>query len=809
MSQDNRLMSLPPGTAPLDRPLRELTHPERPNNTYNAAEPTHLRDYIQIVLKRKWLILSLAVVVTSLAAIQAYRQPSIYEAQTTIQIEQKSKNLIKTKELILNAGTDPTFWATQLKLLENPRLARKVILRLGLHNDPAFTGAQERPGLLGALRRAVSGQQPKKNEKSGGGGLSVVNDASTAGPQGDDAQLTSEQEARMEALENALRSGLLISPVKDTSLIDIRFQHSDPALAMRITDAVADVFIRENFDRESSGAREAAQQLAQRIIDLQIELKKQQDAELRFKQANDLPLGPVQGQNLAALQLTTYSSQMMDAEAKYKAMQSEWERVQESLQQPGVSILSIPTVQADKYIQDIQTKIENLEEQRAALLTTYTEKHPAVVRLDEQRRNLERAKERRAHDAVKALGNQYESAKSNAEKMRRNYEQARTKVNYQGIAATKLQNLQAELETTKQMYNTHLAKQKEVELSPHEASSNITVATPARTPALIGPPRVRNILIALVLSLAAGIGLAFLLDYLDDTLKSIEDVDRHIHLPTLALVPAPRTERRLLGRGSPAAPAEPTTALALIEDVRSPVTEAYRHLRTSLLLSSAGQPPRTVLVTSSQPSEGKTTTAVNTALMLAQTGADVLLIDCDLRRPRVHGHFEMANARGVTNYLSGEFDIDSLMQTYEKLPNLKVITSGPVPPNAAELLGSEQMRRLLEALSERFQHVIIDSPPAISFTDASILSTMVDGVMLVVHGGRSSRAVVRRAKQQLLDVGAHIFGIVLNNVVPDSSNSYYYYYASYYSGYYAEDDDANGDGDGIEVAGAGATTKRV
>jgi len=216
----------------------------------------------------------------------------------------------------------------------------------------------------------------------------------------------------------------------------------------------------------------------------------------------------------------------------------------------------------------------------------------------------------------------------------------------------------------------------------------------------------------------------------------------------------------------------------MISDARSPIAESYRHLRTSLLLSSAGQPPKTILVTSSQPSEGKTTTAINTAFMLAQTGADVLLIDCDLRRPRLHAHFGAPNAKGLTNWLSGETDIDSLMQTYSTLPNLKFLTSGPVPPNPAELLGSDEMRKLLGLLTERFAHVVIDSPPAISFTDASILSTMVDGVVLVVHGGRSSRAVVRRAKQQLLDVGAHIFGVVLNNVRVETQD---YYYSGYYS----------------------------
>ena len=214
------------------------------------------------------------------------------------------------------------------------------------------------------------------------------------------------------------------------------------------------------------------------------------------------------------------------------------------------------------------------------------------------------------------------------------------------------------------------------------------------------------------------------------------------------------------------------------------IAEAYRHLRTSLLLSSAGNPPKTILVTSSQPSEGKTTTAINTAFMLAQTGAEVLIIDCDLRRPRLHANFNLSNTRGLTNYLSGESKLEEVLQTYDKVPNLKLLTSGPIPPNPAELLGSEEMRKLLASLSEKFTHIVVDSPPAISFTDASIISTFVDGVILVVHGGRSSRAVVRRARQQLLDVGAHIFGVVLNNVKAEAHD---YYYGGYYSAYYQSD----------------------
>jgi len=355
-----------------------------------------------------------------------------------------------------------------------------------------------------------------------------------------------------------------------------------------------------------------------------------------------------------------------------------------------------------------------------------------------------------------------------------------------------------QLATDEQYLNTLLQKERELNATAGDGGTNVSIAQKSRVPyAPVGPARLRTIIVAFLLSLMAGVGLAFLLDFLDDSVKSLDDIDRYIHLPALALIPAARGERGRLASAEPGNAQTASTALTLVNDVRSPMAEAYRHLRTSLLLSSAGNPPKTILVTSSQPSEGKTTTAVNTAFMLAQTGAQVLIIDCDLRRPRLHANFNLSNTRGLTNFLSGECPIDDVLQSYDRIPNLKLLTSGPVPPNPAELLGSEEMRNLLKSLSERFTHIIVDSPPAISFTDASILSAFVDGVILVIHGGRSSRAVVRRAKQQLQDVGANIFGVVLNNVKADSLE---YYGAGYYSSYYQSEYEEANDDAGATVA---------
>jgi capsular exopolysaccharide synthesis family protein len=278
-------------------------------------------------------------------------------------------------------------------------------------------------------------------------------------------------------------------------------------------------------------------------------------------------------------------------------------------------------------------------------------------------------------------------------------------------------------------------------------------------------------------------------------------------LPTLALIPHQvATEKRKLLPGKNGSGAA-STALIALEDTRSAMAEAYRHLRTSLLFSSAGKPPQTILVTSSQPSEGKTTTAINTAITLAQSGAEVVIIDCDLRRPRLHNHFELDNTAGLTNYLSGEKNTELLMKSCPGLPKMKIITSGPIPPNPAELLSSNEMKNLLQFLKGNFKHVIIDSPPAISFTDAAILSTLVDGVVLVAMAGKSSIHLMRRFKQRLANIGARIYGVVLNGIKSDSVEYGYYGYGYTYNYYTNHDDDSTPRLEEVETVSSIHTTK--
>ena len=818
MEQDQRLTPLPRSAD-----LKASTH-DYPS-TYPAFYDDEVSEgrrsvqqYIGVVYKRLPIILAITLLTTTAVAFYMYQRPSIYQATTKMVIEPR-KPKVQTKESInINFGNDANYYNTQLELLRNVELMKKVVLRLGLYNNPDLLGDKQ-GGTLGALRSVFSSSKESEGTDDT---LPVIADVPSSGDRST-VQLTPEQKARIDNFAAILAGGLTVEQQERTNLVDVRVTSQNPQLAAKVADSVADVFIEEDAKREMEGAQEAYNDLSKSIEELKKTIDDQEAELITFMSSNKLPLQE-KGQDLAASRLEGMSESWMKAmegrrqlEARYNAA------LQASQRGEG---MNIPDLYENKIFQDtmrlnterkaklqdqireIEKEIQEAEAERAQLLVKYTPEYFKVKEIDERIGSMKATKETTEKEvsqlierdekkiqseavggALSSLRSQLETARRHEAQTLTQYEQESSMANVQGQTLTTLTTKKRELDTNRSLLDIYTQRQKEQELAiAGSRPDNIKIASNAITPTgPIGPQRERNIMMAFMISLAAGIGLAFLLDYLDDSVKSSDDIGRHLGLPTLALIPHYLgAEKRRLKLVSPGGIENgngiPSTALITLEERNSPMAEAYRHLRTSLLFSSAGKPPQSILVTSSQPSEGKTTTAINTAITLAQSDAEVVIVDCDLRRPRLHSHFDLDNAQGLTNYLSGERNTENLIKSCPDLPQLKVITSGPIPPNPAELLSSNEMKNLLQFLRGRFKHVIIDSPPAISFTDAAILSTQVDGVVLVAMANKSSIHLMRRFKHRLGNIGARIYGVVLNGIKAGSmEDDYYGGYYEYYS----------------------------
>ena len=823
MEQDQRL-------TPLPRVADIQTNPGEYPAAYagfyddeTLASKRSLRQYFNVVYKRLPIIAAIALIVTAAASFYSYRLPSEYQAKTELIIEPRSKPVTQKEAININFGNDQNYYNTQLQLLQSMDLLKKVVVSLNLHHEPNLYGEDNR-GIFSSIRNFFSGS-PKTAAPENT--LPVVNETSVVNDKDQRIQLSPEEDARAVKYAARLAGGLQVFRVEDTNLVQITVKNQIPALTAKFADKIAEIFMEENANRELEGAKTAYAELTDSIEKLKLTIAQQQSEQMQEQQSSGLPLQD-KGGDLRASNLVTLQNQYNTAHDETGKIQAQYNAAVSAAESGDVlSIAPNPSIQEartnllrrqaelEKRIEDIDRRKKEAEEKRENLRATYTDEYKDVKAVTAQINELESQKTRLTKEVsekikfedekleknarkevLTSLRSQLGAAQQREERARVAYAQAAAQANVEGQAETRLTTLKREIETNRNLLDTYTQRQKEQELAISGGRpNNIKISSHATVPGgPIGPQRLRNIIIALLLSLAFGVGLAFLMDYLDDSVRTSEDVSRHLGLPTLALIPHHSfTDKKGLslipknGNGNGNGNLSPS-ALIAFEERNSPMAEAYRHLRTSLLFSSAGKPPQTILVTSSQPSEGKTTTAINMAITLAQGDADVIIIDCDLRRPRLHNHFGLSNTHGLTNYLSGEKSTDNLIKTSPLLPRLKIITSGPIPPNPAELLSSNEMKNMLQFLRGRFKHVIIDSPPALSFTDAAILSTVVDGVVLVAMTGKSSIHLMRQFKLRLSAIGARIYGVVLNGVKAGSMD-YDYYGTGYYDYYHSGDSD--------------------
>lgn len=773
-----------------------------PGYTSETGEDgVHLRDYWRAVRKHLWLIIGTVALITTLATIYMARKPDIFEAQTRVQVDlENSGQALRSSQsgpvILNNAGNDPVYFNTQLQILTSSGLLRRVAGTLDLEHNAAFQRPPQNQNrsLWQRTLRAVglnddeSGRVAANNVNRGE--LPVVESVEPATPREDLENL--EEARRLAPYVQALRENLEVEPVRvsrsaaqDTRLIDIRYTNRDPMLAARIANTIAETLRRTNLERRTESSASTGDFLQRRIAELQDRIRNGEERLINYAQQNQI-LSLDAGQNTVVDRLTGLNRQLMEAENERRLAEAAY---QAALRGGAADALASAS---GTQIQSTATRLNELRQRRVQLLSRYTEDWPEVREVDRQIAELERqiqdVRGRATSNILTNLETNYRQALARENSLRTAFNQQRGETLTQNEAAINYRIIQQEIETNRTLLNGLLQSSRENEVVRAETPNNIYILDHALVPEVpVAPKRVQGVLLAFALALILGVSLAFLLEYLNDTIRTNEDIERFLRLPTLAMIPSigSFTKRRLLpglsgGRQSSNGHRRTGKELLINEDARSPLAEAYRQLRTSVLLSTAGRAPKTLLVTSSVPSEGKTTTSSNICASLAQTGASVLLVDGDMRRPRQHAIFETENKRGLSTILSSEMSEAEILATisHHEPSGIYILPSGPIPPNPAELLGSEQMRQLLAVLENAFDHVIIDSPPVASFTDSVLLSSIVDGVLLVVHGGKTSRGVARRSRQLLQDVGAHIIGIILNNV--DLRSPDYYYYRGYY-----------------------------
>lgn len=743
--------------------------------------------YWIVLRKRRWTVLALLAVTFAVVLLATLKETPLYEAKALIEIEKENPNIVTTADLFEIDNVSNTFLETQYKVLESESLSRRVIRDLQLDERPEFNPPRHwwsmplggPSGEKAAMERAADTLEPDSN--------GVYNALKT------------------------FKDRLDVEPVKQSRLVEVTFESQDSVLSARILNNLASNYIDQNLELRWDAAQKASGWLSQQLVGVKGKLEKSEDEMQAYARENNLLfLESEKGttENIVDSRLRQLQEELTRAQADRIAKESLYRLIEVG------DYASLPTVFDNRELQELTLRLSDLETQHAQLATTFAADYPKRKQIESEIAEAQQTLDKERGRATAHIQNDYFAAQRREDLLRKAFGEAQHDAN--GIAEKSVQYniLKREVDTNRGLYEGLLDRLKQAGVAAGLKESNIRIVDPAVPPKKPAKPRVAlNLSLGLLVGLAFGVGAALLQEHFDNSLKTTEDVERIMQLPALALIPAveslnghkdhgnssagrsgdPRTlgagGRTLPGGGNGSGGSLPAHWYR-IDDLSpkySALSEAFRSLRTSVLLSGPEQPPRSLLVSSAQPGEGKTTVSTNLAISLAQLGQRVLLIDGDLRRPSVHRAFEIRGSLGVVSYLTGQQDWRMAVEKIS-LPGLEVLVSGPVPPNPAELLSSDKMQKLIEQALEEYKFVVVDSPPLLNVADSRILATLVDGVVMVVKGGETPRELALRARGYAANVGARVIGVVLNNVdMHRGENSYYQHY-----GYESYDPQAEG-----------------
>lgn len=690
--------------------------------------------YWRILVKRKWLVLGVLGTVVALALVATLMMPPVYRATATLQLDRESLQVVNIEGAAPAEGAAPDFLQTQYELLKSRTLAERVANELAIDDQTL-----ERLASATWLQRASSALRPDAR----------------AGAAAPDA--VAEEEAVLRRAANLVRDSLVVEPVRNSRLVRIHYDSTLPTFSARVVNAVADGFITSAIERKFDASSFAGKYLEEQLALAKGRLEESERALVAFATKENIVVTgeagiSLEGQNLGALNSALAAAQ----DARIQA-QAKWNQVSGGGALPADAI-------GQSILNTLQQQRATLNAQYQQQLKTYKPEYPTMVALKGQIDEVDRQIGQERASVRASIRAEYEAARSRENMLVAQISTLRDRTLDVDNRSIQYNILRREVDTNRQLYDGLLQRYKEIGVAGGVGNNNISIVDRAIVPQGRYKPNLPlNLALGLMLGLMLGVLLAFVLEFLDDTLKAPEDIEQHLRLAVLGIIPHLKKQ----------------TVAEALADPRSAFAEAYRSVRTALQFSTDQGVPKVLLVTSASASEGKSTTATTLARNFAQLGKRVLLIEADLRNPSLHRVLGVRSDTGLSSLLAGAASASQvIMDTDDE--RLKVVLAGPLPPNPAELLAGSRLLSMLTVAAERYDQVIIDGPPVLGIADSPILSNVAGGTLMVVQAGETRIKTAQTALKRLAAARAHVIGVVMTHYDAKVAG-YGYDYASYYA----------------------------
>lgn len=722
----------------------------------------HLRDYFRTLIKRRYIFFTFFAVAFVFILLWTFSTTPLYMATTKVLIEKSGAGDIPVSNFYY-MPYDPDYYETQYQLIKSTSVARRVVKMLSLEKTYESYFADKNQGFniisnilkwfkhIFSLFLHIGGVNESQN--------GTLNN----NPGSEELSIKADRIARV------ISGSIRVEPLKDSRLVNISYMSTDPELAADVVNSVAKAYMDEILEMKMSSSSYAIQWLTKKADEERINLEKSEKALQAYMRDQDI----VTLENRLAIvpeKLSEVATKIAMAETKRKEMESLYNKVRE-LRNDLAKADTIPAIGSDPTVQSLREQIMKSEQKIMDMSKKYGKKHPAMQTALGDLKVLKQKKEEEIKRVIATIKNEYELARANEENFRKLTSQTKDEMLSLNEKFIQYEALKRENETNRQLFDAIIKKIKEQGITQDIQTVDVWVVEKAGIP---GSPAKPNkplyILLGLGLSLIGSIGLAFFVEYLDNTIKSPDDTEAKLGIPVLGTIQLFRDEGAV--------------EKVILEKPKSVIVEGYKALRTAILLSTSDKPPKNILITSVEPAEGKTATALNLAMTIAQSEYSVLLVDADLRKSVIHKQLGLDNSKGLSTVLAGASDDDIIFKG--PIDNLHIIPSGPIPPNPSELLGSKKMIELVKMMNEKFDIIIWDSAPLFAVSDSHILSNIVDGTIIIARAGRTTYEAVRKGLKILYDIKSHVLGIVINAVDARKSG---YYYNKYYNYSYSSDEE--------------------